>query len=77
MNYKKIILNRLLDKYESSKSLTNTSNRRVMLKANSIKEYNIEDYEIKKLFHDVIFDLEKKELVFYSWKKHEIRQHIK
>ena len=71
MNYKNIILNRLLDKYEASKSLTSKSNKRIMIKADSIKEYDIENYEIKKIFHDDIFYLENKELIYYSWKKYE------
>ena len=36
-----------------------------------MKEYDIENYETKKLFHDIIFDLERKGLIFYSWKQHE------
>ena len=33
-----IILNKLLDKYEKSKSLTTNSNRRIVLKLDKMKE---------------------------------------
>ena len=73
MDYKNIILNKLLNKYEVSKSLVSNSNRKIILKVDNLKEYNIEDYEAKKLFHDIVFDLETKQLIFYSWKPHEKR----
>lgn len=71
MNYKNIILNKLLDKYEASKSVTSESNRRIILKISELKEYDIEDYEIKQIFHDSIFELKKEQLIDYSWKQHE------
>ncbi len=77
MDCKNIILNELLNKYEVSKSLVSNSNRKIILKVDKLKEYNIEDYEAKKLFHDVVFDLEKKQIVFYSWKPYEKRQLIR
>ncbi len=75
MNVRNIILNKLLDKYEISKALTEQTNRRILLKLKNLKEYNIEDYEKKKLFHDVVISLNKDNLVGYSWKKHEKRKH--
>lgn len=72
INYKNIILNKLLDKYENSKSLIEESNRKISLNLKKIKEYDIENYEAKNIFHQVIFELEKKGLVKYEWKKHEI-----
>lgn len=77
INYKNLILNSLLDKYEKSKSLLNESNRRIILKADSIKEYDIEDYEVKNLFHDIVIDLKNRELVDFSWKPQEKRKYIK
>ena len=74
---KSIILNKLLDKYEKSKSLVTNSNRRITLKLDKMKEYDIENYQAKKLFHDIIFDLERKGLIFYSWKNHEKRKFVK
>lgn len=73
MNCKNIILNKLLDKYEASKSLISTSSRRIILKVEEIKEYDIENYEIKKLFHDTIIGLRDKELIYYKWREHETR----
>lgn len=75
MNYKNIILNRLLDKYEKSKSLYTESNRRIILKMKDISEYNIENYEAKKLFHDVVYELKSEKLIDYSWKVYEKRKY--
>ena len=77
MNIKNIILNKLLDKYEISKSLTEKSSRRIILKTKNLNEYNIENYETKKLFHDTVFDLEKKNLIKYAWKRYEKRQYFR
>ncbi len=71
-----MILNALLDKYEASKSLVEKCNRRILLKVEAMEEYDIEDFEAKTLFHDVIFDLEKEGLVLYAWKKHEERKFV-
>ena len=77
MDYKSIILNKLLDKYEKSKSLVEDTSRRIILKVNTMKQYNIENYEEKNLFHDIVFDLEKKKIIYYSWKKYEKRKYFK
>lgn len=76
MDYKKIILNKLLDKYEVSKSLFAESNRRIILKIKDLKEYDIENYENKKIFHDVVNELEAEHVIYYSWKLHEKRKHL-
>ena len=75
MQYKNLILNKLLDKYENSKSLYTNSNRRIIIKMQELKEYNIEDYEIKKIFHDVVYELENEQLIQYSWKQYEKRKY--
>lgn len=74
MYYKNIILNKLLDKYEKSKSSYTESNRRIILKMKEIKEYDIENYETKKIFHDIVFEL-KTQLIDYSWKPYEKRKY--
>lgn len=71
MNYKQSILNGLLDKYEKSKSFQEDSKRRILLKRNVIKEYNIEQYEEKKEFHDVVKELKEKNIIDYSWERFE------
>lgn len=76
MDCKNIILNKLLDKYEKSKSVYTKSNRRILLKMRDIKEYDIENYEIKKIFHDCIEELAKEQVVEYSWKPYEKRKYI-
>ena len=70
-HYKNIILNKLLDKYEKSKSLYAKSNRRVIVKINELKEYNIEDYETKRIFHDVVQELKEEQLIDYVWQRYE------
>ncbi len=77
MNYESIILNRLLDKYEISKSLTEDSKRRIILKMTDIKEYDIENYETKAILHDVVFELKKEGIIDYSWEKYEKREYIR
>lgn len=77
MNYANIILNRLLDKYEISKSLTEDSKRRIILKMTDIKEYDIENYETKSILHDVVFELKKEGIIDYSWEKYEKRKYIR
>ena len=59
MDFKKIILNTLLDKYEASKALYEASNRRIILKMKNLTGYNIENYDRKQIIHDVIFELKK------------------
>ena len=41
MDFEKIILNTLLDKYEASKALYETSNRRIILKMKNLTGYNL------------------------------------
>ena len=61
MDFEKIILNTLLDKYEASKALYEASNRRIILKMKNLTGYNIENYDRKQIIHDVIFELKKDE----------------
>ena len=70
-NYKEIILNKLIDKFEISKSLIQSTNRRIILKANNIKEYNIEEYENKSIFHNEMKELKNEGIIDFSWKKNE------
>lgn len=71
MNYKKILLSRLLDKYEKSKSIYEQTNRRIILKMKKLKEYDIENFEIKKLFHDIVNELKEANIIDYSWEVYE------
>lgn len=71
MKYKFVILNKLLDKYENSKSYLKDTNRRIMVKAEEIKEYDTENYEQKTLFHEILKELKLKELVDYNYLKYE------
>ncbi|MGI6084763.1 MAG: Wadjet anti-phage system protein JetD domain-containing protein [Acetivibrionales bacterium] len=75
MNYKKLLLDRLLDKYEKSRSYTGqtVSNRRILLKLlkGDFPEYNVEKTEIRETINSVIQEYAAKELVAYSWLKHE------
>jgi len=61
MNYKNLILTRLLDKYEKSKFYLdkNKLNRRILLKLNSSEfpEYDIENTEVKEHINSVIDEL--------------------
>ena len=72
---KAIILNRLLDKYESSKHLMEpgVSNRRVMLRIASGKkefpEYDYQDASIRDAFNDAAIALEKEGFVTNEWVK--------
>lgn len=69
MKIKEIILNGLLDKYEKSKSYNENTNRRILIKFKDIKEYDIENYENKILWHEIVKDLKSKALVDFSWEK--------
>lgn len=77
MDYKKVLLEKLLDKYEKSKSLYEETNRRIILKMKNVKEYNIENYETKKVIHDSIYELKRDGLINYLWEKYEKRKYIK
>ena len=77
MDYKKVLLEKLLDKYEKSKSLYEETNRRIILKMKNVKEYNIENYETKKVFHDSIYELKRDGIIDYSWEKYERRKYLK
>lgn len=69
MQPKEIILNKLLEKYEKSKSYLKDTNRRILIKIEDIKEYNIENYNIKTIWHDTVGELKKENLIDFSWVK--------
>jgi hypothetical protein len=74
MEYKKLILGRLLDKYEKSKSFTDeTSNRRILLKMGDrdLPEYDVEKPLVRETFNSVVKELAGKELVGFEWLKYE------
>ncbi len=75
MNYKNLILTRLLNKYEKSKTYLdkNKLNRRILLKLRSSEfpEYDIENTEIKESINFVIDELYRKGFIEYEWLKHE------
>ncbi len=68
-----VILNRLLDKYENSKHLSEpgTSLRRVMLRVekNDFPEYLYEDAAIRDSYNEAAQDLERQHLVQLEWVK--------
>lgn len=73
MNEQRIIMNRLLDKYEHSKHLTEpgVSNRRVMLKVEKkdLPEYAYEDAAVRDSYNEAAKALEKQHLVQLEWVK--------
>lgn len=72
---KEIIINRLLDKYESSKHLyePGVSNRRVMLRTDPRKkefpEYEYENATIRDAFNEVAEELAQQNLIAIQWLK--------
>lgn len=56
---------------ENSKSYLKNTNRRIMIKAEEIKEYNTENYEQKMLFHEILEELKRKKIVDYDYLKYE------
>ncbi|GAB1475487.1 DUF3322 domain-containing protein [Bacillota bacterium] len=74
MNYKSLILNRLLDRYEKSRHFTEgQSQRRIMLKMvqNDFPEYDIENPLIKETFNSAISELTQKNLTGFDWLRYE------
>jgi hypothetical protein len=71
MNEAKLILNRLLDKYEQSAHFSEPgrSSRRVLIKAagNGLTEYDYQNVDIRDAFNAAIRDLIEKEVVFAEW----------
>lgn len=71
MNEAKLILNRLLDKYEQSAHFSEPgrSNRRVLIKTtgNCLPEYDYQDVNIRDAFNSAIRDLIEKDVVFAEW----------
>lgn len=73
MTEQSIILNRLLDKYENSKHLSEpgASTRRVMLRVGKkeLPEYIYEDATIRDSYNEAALELEKQHLVQLEWVK--------
>lgn len=71
MNEVKLILNKLLDKYEQSSHFSNMgqSNRRVLLKCGdkNFSEYNYQHVDIRDSFNAAIDMLVKNQIVFVEW----------
>lgn len=75
MDYKNLLLNRLLDKFEKSKAYLeeDTARRRVLvnLGAPEFPDYDIEKNDIRELINSIVLELQEKGLVGYTWLKHE------
>lgn len=71
MNFKNLILNKLLDKYENSKSYSGTTNRRIIVKMSEVKEYDIEDFAQRELCNTILIDLKKSNLIDIKWEDFE------
>lgn len=74
MDYQKVILNILLDKYESSKAFrTGETTRRIMVHLSKVKllKKAYEDVDRKALLHDALRKLKDRGLLDFSWEKYE------
>lgn len=74
MDYKKLLLNRLLDKFEKSKAYLDTSvSRRIMLKLGSsdYPEYDIESSKTREIINSAVSELSQKGILGYEWLKYE------
>ncbi|MCK4260277.1 MAG: hypothetical protein KAX49_14975 [Halanaerobiales bacterium] len=75
MNYKKLILDKLLDKYERSKHYYGDSSiqTRVLLKFNKkeFPQYELEDVEKKERVHGAVGELKRAGVVEFDWVKFE------
>ena len=73
MTEQRMILNRLLDKYENSRHLSEpgASTRRVMLRVEKkeLPGYLYEDAAIRDSYNEAALELEKKHLVQLEWVK--------
>lgn len=74
MNYKKLILERLLEKYEKSRTfLGSDSPRRILIgmRPDEFPEYNVENTYVREAWNSVIMELSDQGIVDYSWLKYE------
>ena len=74
MDYKKLLLNRLLDRFEKSKRYLDASvSRRTMLnlKAPDYPEYNIENSRTREIINAAVQELNHQGIVGYEWLKYE------
>ena len=74
MDYKKIILNRLLDKYERSRAyLDGGTARRIMLRlcSGDMPEYNLEDTAVREMVNSTVQALADSGIVKFEWMRFE------
>lgn len=74
MNYKKLILERLIDKYEKSRAFRGSdSPRRILIKMNrdEFPEYDIENTYVRETWNSTISELSEQGLVDFNWLKFE------
>lgn len=75
MDYKKLVLNRLLDKFERSRAYLDPDavRRRIMLRlcSDEFPEYDIEKPEVRELVNFVVRELDEKGIVGYEWLRFE------
>lgn len=74
MDYRKLVLDRLLDKYEKSRAFTDeASKRRILIKLGSreFPEYDIEKPVVRETFNSAVIELSSRGLVGFEWLKHE------
>ncbi|MBF4695156.1 Wadjet anti-phage system protein JetD domain-containing protein [Fusibacter ferrireducens] len=69
MDYQKLILKKLLDKYEKSKVYSNqtTQSRRILAKVAEFKKVDFEDFEQKSAFFEALEALKQLELLDFNW----------
>ncbi len=69
MNYKRFLVNSLLDKYERSlhSQGSGLSNRRVLLRTKELPEYDVRNLEIRDSFNHAVIELEKQQIVLFKW----------
>ena len=70
MKLEKEIILQLINKFEKSKSFSTESQRRIILKASDIKEYN-KSYDRKHQVHEAIKVLLKQEFISIDWQAYE------
>jgi len=75
MDYKKLILDMLLDKYEESKHYRGDAkvNRRISLffSRKTFPQYDIENTEVKDSIHHVLYELRDKNIISIQWMRFE------
>lgn len=69
MDYQKLVLKKLLDKYEKSKVYSNqtTQSRRILAKVTEFKKVDFEDFEQKSAFFEALEGLKQLEFIDFNW----------